>query len=193
MRVKLVEDLDRLGPQAPVELAVVLIRQLAGPVVELGVADLAVLGVPGRVELGQRPLSLAGGEVIGRDHPARGVRIGALAGARAPRVPARPTVPRVPRIPARRSGAVTNDATIEQDRQDDQELHPASPTPTRGPPRPGGRARRTAGTLERRPRASAGTGHRAIRPPIAMIIAPSQIQVTSGETMTLELDRPRVA
>ena len=44
--------LDRLRAQRPVDRPVVLVGQLAGPHVELGVADLAVLGVPRRLQLG---------------------------------------------------------------------------------------------------------------------------------------------
>ena len=48
-----IDDLDRLGAQAPVQLVVVPIRQLAGAVVKLGVQKLAVFRVPRRFELGQ--------------------------------------------------------------------------------------------------------------------------------------------
>ena len=43
--VELAQDVDRLGAQAAVERAPVGLGELAGPVVELGVADLAVLRV----------------------------------------------------------------------------------------------------------------------------------------------------
>ncbi len=48
-----VHDLDRLGAQGPVDGLVVGVGQLAGAQVELGVADLVVLGVAGRLELGE--------------------------------------------------------------------------------------------------------------------------------------------
>ena len=47
-----VEDLDRLPAQLGVEQGEVLVGELAGGVVELGVADLAVLGFLERLELG---------------------------------------------------------------------------------------------------------------------------------------------
>ena len=51
--VELAQDLDRLGPQGAVERLVVGVGQLAGAVVELGVADLAVLGLARGLELGE--------------------------------------------------------------------------------------------------------------------------------------------
>ena len=61
------------------------------------------------------------------------------------------------------------------------------------PPRYGGRGPPQARRPRRGARASGtGTGHSAIRPPNAMIIAPSQIHVTSGETISRKFDRPRV-
>ena len=47
-----VEDLDRLLAQLGVEQREVLVGELAGGVVELGVADLAVLGFLQRLQLG---------------------------------------------------------------------------------------------------------------------------------------------
>ena len=44
--VELVEQLDRLGAQRRIDRDVVLVGELAGLVIELGVADLSVFGVP---------------------------------------------------------------------------------------------------------------------------------------------------
>src|SRR4051812_34238347 len=50
-RVQAAQQLHRLGPQLAIERAPVGLGQLAGAVVELGVADLAVLGLLGRLEV----------------------------------------------------------------------------------------------------------------------------------------------
>ena len=50
-RVEPAQDLDRLGAQRAVQRAPVLLGELAGAVVELGVADLAVLGLLGGLEV----------------------------------------------------------------------------------------------------------------------------------------------
>ncbi|MGI8411273.1 MAG: hypothetical protein ACR2LV_01470 [Solirubrobacteraceae bacterium] len=46
------QDLDRLGAQGLIDGLIVRVGQLPGPVVEVGVPDLAVLGLPGGVQLG---------------------------------------------------------------------------------------------------------------------------------------------
>src|ERR1700739_1340460 len=50
--VERVQDLNRLGPQRPVNRLEVGVGQLAGAVIQLGVADLAVLGLTRGLELG---------------------------------------------------------------------------------------------------------------------------------------------
>ena len=61
--VEVAEDLDRLAAERAVELVVVGIGQLAGAVVELGVAQLAVLGLARGLELGEVP-SPAGSDAL---------------------------------------------------------------------------------------------------------------------------------
>src|SRR3954471_15199655 len=51
-RVEPAQDLDRLAPQRPVHRPPVGVGELARAVVELGVADLAVLRLPGGLQLG---------------------------------------------------------------------------------------------------------------------------------------------
>ena len=59
------QDLDRLGAQLAVQRAPVLVGQLAGPVVHLEVADLAVLRLARGLEVGAAALVL-GALALGR-------------------------------------------------------------------------------------------------------------------------------
>ena len=152
-RIEPAQQLDRLGAQLGVERAPVLARELAGAVVELGLADLAAAWPPS-------------------PPPAR---------------PARPTPGRSASAPrGRRSGpTITSTATAS-----------TASTSRTSIGRPAGalrRGRAPAPAAPRRPPvtrrrdAAPARGQSAISPPAKTISAPSQIQVTSGETSTRKL------
>ena len=135
--------------------------QLAGAVVELGVADLAVLGVARGLELGDR---------VGRSCSA------SACGATAPRRSGPVTnhdhgdaSSRMTRIGARTSTSSTLGHALS--------ARPSSLGDARARSRARGPAARRA----------AGAGHSAIRPPKKTISAPSQIHVTIGETISRKL------
>ena len=137
--VELVEDLDRLAAKRPVELLVVGVGQLAGAVVELGVADLAVLGLARGLEVGEvRGLHRVRGRRGRRRRPRH------AGAARSRTRPPRPGSRRSPGIP-RRARAQTGSRI--------------------GSGGGGAGCRAATGTRARR-RANEGTGHSAIRPPL---------------------------
>ena len=143
-----VQDLDRLGAQAGVEGSEVIVGELARLVIELGVANLPVLGLASGLQVGE--LGLCG--------PGLGARLTALG----------------PQRPA------DHDNHDGEDGEDEQEFGQglAAIAAAGRRPRKGNGMRRASND---------GAGHRAISPPQAMMSAPSQIQLTSGETMSRKL------
>ena len=140
----------------PVDRSVVLVRQLAGAQVEFGVADLAVLGVAGRLELGDpsRP-------------PAQGRGADRAAPAAAPRSRYTAT--------ASTTSTITYVHAIGSDQLAGADLRRAGDRAA---------ARRRRGYRRTAAPRGGGSGHSAISPPIAARIAPSHSQVTSGETIS---------
>src|SRR5947209_5478972 len=158
--VELSEDLDRLRAQLAVDLAVVGFVELAHAMVELGVADLAVLRLLGRLERGAALVLAA-------------VDLGAVAersghdGGDAERE-------------QKQCGEVDHRSACARVRASPRRGRRA-PTPPRSRPR------RAAARARARRRSVAAAGQSEIRAPKSTIAPPIQIQATNGDTIALNV------
>src|SRR5947209_13744112 len=158
--VELSEDLDRLCPQLAIHPAVVGVVELAHPVVELGVADLPVLRLLGRLEPCAAVVLAAVELRPGAERTRHDGRDGEREQQQCGEVGHRSACARVRASPRRGRSAPT----------------PPSSRPSRAAAR--ARARRLS---------VAAAGQSEIRAPKRTIAPPIQIQATNGETIALKV------